>query len=58
MGVITSSLAMTLMGVMLIGLIHNPRTMAIGLVLLIISQSLMFYSGFRKGSGNKTKTSS
>jgi hypothetical protein len=43
------SLVMTVMGVMLIGIIHNPNTMLIGLVLLIGSQTMMFTSGWRKG---------
>lgn len=43
------SLVMTVMGVMLIGIIHNPNTMMIGLVLLISSQLMMFFSGYRKG---------
>lgn len=43
------SLVMTVMGVMLIGIIHNPNTMLIGLVLLVCSQTMLFWSGFRKG---------
>jgi hypothetical protein len=49
MNTLGASLICTILGAFMMGLVHNPNIMAIGLCLLAMGQALMFYTGFKKG---------